>query len=98
MTSSPDSVEAMVAKLLTVESDPIGCGLANNWHRNPDGLDAADMLTSQAQTIAALRSALGEMLRLADMDFEESLREPEENGNYAAYNRARAALSQQENG
>jgi hypothetical protein len=42
---------------------------------------------------AVMREALAGMIRLADMGLEESLREPEEHGNYAAYNRAVAALT-----
>jgi len=46
---------------------------------------------TEAQTLAI--EALEGMIRLADMGLEESLREPEENGNYAAYNRAKEALA-----
>lgn len=44
--------------------------------------------------IERAREAIRGMLRLADMGFEESLREPEENGNFAAYNRAKAVLAE----
>lgn len=37
--------------------------------------------------------ALREMVRLADMGLEEALKEPEENGNYAAYLRAKRVLA-----
>jgi Lar family restriction alleviation protein len=46
-----------------------------------------------ASWIEEMREALRNMIRLADMGFEESMREPEENGNYVAYTRAKAALS-----
>lgn len=44
---------------------------------------------SESEAISALR----EMVRLADMGFEASLKEPEENGNYAAYERAKRVLA-----
>ncbi len=51
---------------------------------------------NEAETLRArlgeLDGALREMIRLADMGFEESMKEPEENGNYAAYTRAKRAL------
>lgn len=43
-----------------------------------------------------MAAALRDMIRLADMGLDESLGEPEENGNYAAYNRAAAALAKAE--
>ena len=36
----------LVERLRAVESDPIGCGLARNWYRNPDGPEAADLIES----------------------------------------------------
>jgi hypothetical protein len=64
--------------------------------------DAADQIARLAATRpddTALREALEEvtnacsdMIRLADMGLEESLTEPEEDGNFAAYNRAKAAV------
>jgi hypothetical protein len=43
--------------------------------------------------ITEARAIIAEMVRLADMGFEASLKEPEENGNYAAYERAKRFLS-----
>lgn len=51
---------------------------------------------NRSEMVERLRFALSEMLRLADMGFEESLREPEESGNYAAYNRAKEILAESE--
>jgi hypothetical protein len=54
---------------------------------------------ANARLIAAapdMYAALKEILRLADLGFEQSLKEPEENGNFAAYERARAALAKAE--
>lgn len=51
---------------------------------------------ANAHLIAAapdLYEACAAMVRLSQMGLEESLREPEENGNYAAFNRAVAALA-----
>lgn len=59
--------------------------------------DFAGEQQANARLIAAapaLYEALSEMVRLSQMGLEESLREPEENGNYAAFNRAVAALNQ----
>lgn len=56
----------------------------------------AEELRAYARLFTAapdMLEALKAMLRLADMGFEESLREPEVNGNFAAYELARAALS-----
>ena len=46
------------------------------------------------ERIARLEAALRDLLRLADMGFEQSMNEPEEDGNYVAYTRARAALNE----
>lgn len=43
---------------------------------------------AESEVVEALR----EMIRLADMGLEESLKEPEENGNFAAYQRAKRVL------
>lgn len=43
--------------------------------------------------VEAMAAALDDILRLSDMGFEESMQQPEDNGNFAAYNRARAALA-----
>jgi hypothetical protein len=63
---------------------------------------------SRASVVEALRgavSAIDGMVRLADMGFADSLKEPEENGNFAAYEQAkraadagRAALASKYNG
>jgi len=45
----------------------------------------------EALEVAAF--GLSEMIRLADMGLEESLKEPEERGNYATYNRAVECLT-----
>jgi hypothetical protein len=45
------------------------------------------------EQVRMLASALEEMLRLADMGFEEAMAEPEENGCYAAYTKAKAVLT-----
>lgn len=50
---------------------------------------AADRFTDTGDAAEIIR----EMVRLADMGFEESLREPEENGNYAVYERAKRYLA-----
>lgn len=34
----------IVERLRKIEIDPIGEGLARNWHRNPDGPEAAAMI------------------------------------------------------
>lgn len=44
---------------------------------------------SFSEAVAVVR----EMVRLADMGLEESLKEPEENGNYSAYLRAKRFLA-----
>lgn len=43
--------------------------------------------------IGELVEALKSMIRLSDMGFEESMKEPEENGNYVSYNKAKTALA-----
>jgi hypothetical protein len=53
----------------------------------------AALSATNSEAVSELVEALREMLRLADMGLEESLREPEENGNYAAYTRAKALLA-----
>lgn len=53
--TSPDLV-ALVERLLKVESGNADfvTGLCTNWHRNPDGLEAADVIQAQAATIQRL--------------------------------------------
>jgi hypothetical protein len=61
-----------------------------------EGIGGFENERGTARLIAAapeLYEACEAMIRLADMGLEESLREPEEGGNYAAYNRAKAALA-----
>lgn len=57
----------------------------NTRHSDPDELREA---------LERARFGLSEMIRLADMGLKESLREPEEGGNYAAYNRAKECLAE----
>lgn len=56
-----------------------------------------DRAESAEARVKELEAGLREMIRLADMGYEASLREPEENGNFAAYERARALLQKDKN-
>ena len=49
----------LLARLEKIDSDPIGAGLARNWHRNPDGPEAAAL-------IRQYREALRPFVELAD--------------------------------
>ena len=57
--TSPDPV-ALVERLLKVESGNADfvTGLCTNWHRNPEGPEAADLIERQAATLEAMASAL----------------------------------------
>ena len=46
------------------------------------------------ETLRKAESGLANMIRLSDMGFTESMCEPEENGNFAGYNRAVEALAE----
>ena len=50
----------LVERLRAVESDPIGCGLARNWYRNPDGPEAADLIESLSLRMRECEEALGD--------------------------------------
>lgn len=80
------STDEIVERLLTVESDPIGCGLANNSYRNPDGPDAADRIQSLTATIDELRTALEEAASV----FEEYGRLHRAKGTPEAYAKAKS--------
>lgn len=45
-----------------------------------------------ANTMAEAVAAISDMVRLADMGLEDALKEPEEKGSYAAYQRAKRFL------
>lgn len=57
----------------------------------------AEVCTALHPSREEMLAALKEMVRLSEMGFEASLREPIENGNYAAYERARAVIAKAEN-
>jgi hypothetical protein len=38
------------------------------WHRNPDGPEAADHIEAQADEIARLREALGQIAEMTDIE------------------------------
>lgn len=48
----------LVGRLRKIESDPIGGGLAHNWHRNPDGPKAADAITALRDEVEGFRGCL----------------------------------------
>lgn len=50
-------------------------------------------LEEQAKILPGLLEALQGMVRLSEMGFLESLNEPEENGNFAAFERAKRAIA-----
>lgn len=58
----PDLTDAEIERvrnlLLQVDSDPIGAGLARNWHRNPDGPEAASLITALRERVRELESGL----------------------------------------
>jgi hypothetical protein len=69
------------------------CHASSYWQGEGPRRDERE---ANARLIAAapeLYEAVADMIRLADMGLEESLREPQDSGNYAAYNRAKAALA-----
>jgi hypothetical protein len=76
-----DYLEALLADMREGRAD--GSKLVQSFARHRIAA-RADLLAR----IEALEDGLRGMLRLADMGFAESMVEPEERGNYAAYNRA----------
>ena len=66
--TSPDPV-ALVERLLKVESGNADfvTGLCTNWHRNPEGPEAADLIERQAATLEAMASALEPFARYLDV-------------------------------
>jgi cell division protein ZapA (FtsZ GTPase activity inhibitor) len=98
-TVSGDMVEEMaraICAIKGIEADRMEGPLRRPlWERQAS---IARVCASIAKgRIERLEAALRDMIRLADMGLEESLHEPEENGNFAAYNRARAALKDSPN-
>ena len=60
MTQPPLPIQPdLIERLNKIESDPIGCGLAQNWHRNPDGPEAATAITTLQAQRDEFREALG---------------------------------------
>ena len=60
-----EAVERVTARLREVESghaDPV-TGLCTNWHRNPEGPEAADLIERQTATLEAMASALERIVR-----------------------------------
>jgi hypothetical protein len=53
--TTPD-IAGLCERLRAVESSGHG-GVTTNWHRNPDGIEAADTLERQAAEIERLREA-----------------------------------------
>jgi hypothetical protein len=53
----PEEVEAVLAKLLAVESDSIGEGLASNRYRNPDGPEASTAVSRLTSELVGAREA-----------------------------------------
>jgi hypothetical protein len=60
--TTPD-IAGLCERLRAVESSRHG-GVTTNWHRNPDGIEAANTLERQAAEIERLREALEEADRL----------------------------------
>ena len=61
-------LESLKAKLLKVDSDPMGCGLANTSYRNPDGPEAvAAIETLEARFAALMELAEGLELKIATL-------------------------------
>jgi hypothetical protein len=54
---TPDDIAGLCERLRAVESSGHG-GVTTNWHRNPDGPEAANTLERQAAEIERLRDAL----------------------------------------
>jgi len=54
--TTPD-IAGLCERLRAVESSRHG-GVTTNWHRNPDGIEAANTLERQAAEIERLREAL----------------------------------------
>jgi hypothetical protein len=62
--TTPD-IAGQCERLRAVESSGHG-GVTTNWHRNPDGPQAADTLERQAAEIARLRGALASAAETLD--------------------------------
>ena len=62
MTNPINQVEVIQADLIErlrkIDSDPIGCGLAQYWHRNPDGPEAAAEIERLREQVKQMREAL----------------------------------------
>ena len=60
------TINDLLARLEKIDSDPIGAGLARNWHRNPDGPEAAARIR---ELEAGLSASVGYLLN-AKIDLE----------------------------
>jgi len=76
--TTPDTA-GLCERLRAVESSRHG-GVTTNWHRNPDGPEAADTLERQAAEIERLRGIMTAMLK----------------GKAGARDEARAALTEED--
>lgn len=66
---------------------------ANGFDSLTDAITRAVCAETRLSGMVEAVKALKEMVRLSEMGFEESMAQPEENGNFAAFERAKAALS-----
>lgn len=58
-------------------------------HMAPEVAEALNAQLALGEVLEALKG----IVRLSEMGFEESLRQPEETGNFAAFERAKAAIA-----
>jgi hypothetical protein len=59
-------VTSLKERLAAVESDPIGCGLARSWHRNPDGPEALALIEELEAALIRIRDHDGVSYRFGD--------------------------------